>query len=145
MHEDCQILYAARLAHRRCVAGWNRPVGHTDMSPDYYRSLYRWYREHGICTCCHQRDAEPGKSLCYECAEKKRQQSAGRRADPERRASIRAKKKARYQQARQEGRCIICGKDAYRDKSYCYEHWLSSIRIACERYKERQWKREQKK
>ena len=37
---------------------------------EYARETYHWRKAHGVCVKCGKEDAELGKTLCVECAEK---------------------------------------------------------------------------
>lgn len=73
-----------------------------------YTVLYYWYKDHGICVQCGQRDAEPNRVLCVEC-------KAGRKPDTE-------KFLKRYYRLKEAGLCVACGKALPVDGQLkCYE------------------------
>ena len=77
------------------------------MDSSYIRR-YHWYKDHGICVQCGQRDAEKGKTLCPEC-------KSGRKPQVE--EFLR-----RYYRLKEAGLCVACGKALPVDGQLkCYE------------------------
>ena len=86
------------------------------MGADYY-----WYKEHGICTDCHHREAIRGQILCPDCRDKKnlakyiRYQKHKEEINEKNKICSerrRAKRKA-------EGLCVSCGKPLDTNKTRC--------------------------
>ena len=96
----------------------------------------QWYIDHGICYCCGQREAEPHKQLCFECAEKNSERCK-KRYYSNRKAEIHnsvERKREKRRQREELGLCVECGvrkpsagrkrcfrclaKDRYRQKGY---------------------------
>jgi hypothetical protein len=77
---------------------------------------YEWYKEHHICTQCLKETAMPGRTLCYECAEKSIERGLAYRT--KNRESIRAKSRADYIKRKEKGLCR-CGRPAREGKSLC--------------------------
>ena len=95
----------------------------------YTKELYRWRKEHGICTCCGKHEAAGGVR-CAECASNRNEKLRQRYHDmteEEKREHL-AKKSERMKALRkyrkENGLCYMCGKPAYKEYGTCYEHWL---------------------
>ncbi|UZE45941.1 hypothetical protein [Selenomonas sputigena] len=113
---------------------------------EYARETYHWRKEHGVCVKCGKEDAEPGKTLCAECAEK---QSVHNKRywgslDAEKRQKIirqtRERSRAQREQRKNLGLCVICGKKAAKGKAHCIECLLKERRRNFERYNTRRVK-----
>lgn len=48
----------------------------------YARETYAFYKAHGVCISCHQRDAIKGQVRCPECAAKERERMRNHHVDP---------------------------------------------------------------
>lgn len=96
-------------------------------SRTYARDTYHWRKEHGICTRCGKEDAEPHKVLCAECAEKQSAQNKrywGSLDEKKRQKSMQRtqeRNRARREQRKSMGLCVICGKKAAKGKAHCIE------------------------
>lgn len=77
------------------------------------RLSYAWYKAHGVCVTCHERNAEPGRVQCHECIDRMN----------ERRKQIRIDRK-------QEKRCARCGNAL---SAYDIEHGYINC-IVCRKY-----------
>lgn len=106
----------------------------------YARDTYHWRKEHGICTRCGKEDAEPHKALCAECAEKQSAQNKrywGSLDEKKRQKFMqrtRERNRARREQRKSMGLCVICGKKAAKGKAHCIECLLKIRRRHHEQY-----------
>ena len=73
------------------------------------RATYAWYREHGICVHCHQRNAVEGHSQCEVCREDAR--ARWRKHRSEYNAMSRDSKRRSYTRNKEQGLCVRCGKE----------------------------------
>ena len=101
----------------------------------YSREVRQGHKRHGICVVCGQEDAEPGKTLCAECAEKNAAQGRNhwRSISAEERQKIIQRKveqkRARREQRESMGLCVVCGKrKAIKGKKHCLECLLKARR-----------------
>lgn len=96
------------------------------------RKRYWYYKEHGICTKCGQRDAMYGFSLCEECSYKMimQKQEYQKNLTKERRDRINQLSRERKARFREKGLCSACGRKV-NDTRYklCLE-----CRLAARRY-----------
>lgn len=82
----------------------------------YLRELYRWYKDHGICTYCKRVPAEPGRTQCKACT--KRIKARRDRQDPGR-EKRNARTNAWRERMKAEGRCVNCGSPAVPGRTHC--------------------------
>ena len=73
----------------------------------YRHTVYRWYKEHGICTRCRTQWSAPGRIYCEACTQKAKTLADAR--DPGR-AQRNAYNKERREQLIAAGLCAECGK-----------------------------------
>ena len=77
---------------------------------------YAWYKEHGICVLCGQKDAQKGYTRCLECRFKEREyarKSREKLTDEQKAEYNDKKRKAQsnlYQRRKEQGICVMCGK-----------------------------------
>ena len=74
----------------------------------YNKEYYAWKKEHSICVYCGNETAEPGRTMCFKCAEKNRA-----RASMHRQENIEKKRQSdreRYNRLKSEGVCPYCRK-----------------------------------
>lgn len=95
------------------------------------RELYHWRKEHGICPRCKVRDAEPGRTLCFECAEYQRINNPKYQSKEKKRDL----NKKRAERLRSAGLCKTCGKKPvykHNGRTYveCYECHIKTINRA---------------
>lgn len=96
-------------------------------SRTYKRETYHWRKAHGICTRCGKEDAEPHRTLCAECAEKRNARNKRYRGslDAEKRQEFmrraREQSRAQWERRKSMGLCGICGKKAAKGKAHCIE------------------------
>lgn len=80
------------------------------------KATVEMYKKAGICTSCGSEEAEPNKTMCFECLEKRRINSRRYREKmtlEERKEAKRKKSEAAkilYAKRKKEGTCVICGK-----------------------------------
>lgn len=91
----------------------------TEEKKLYKREEYAWYKAHGICTCCHCRDARPGKTTCLDCFLVRSARRIGKTRTPEQKAEDAARHAERYARCKANGICISCGKPASPGKTRC--------------------------
>ena len=95
----------------------------------YTKEIYRWRKEHGICTRCGQYEATRG-TKCVVCAadyaEKRRNQyhSMSEAEKQEFLSKKSERMKALRKERKEKGLCYMCGKPVYKNFGTCYEHWL---------------------
>ena len=74
--------------------------------------LKKWYQEHGICSCCGQRDAIRGQRLCPDCRDYFRERN--NKYFYENHSKLLSKKREqgqkRYEKRKNAGICVSCGK-----------------------------------
>lgn len=93
----------------------------------YSHELYRWYKEHGVCTQCGKQKAEPHKTMCIECATKQAEakRNARRNMSDEQRqewlTKLRDLKREAYKRRKAQGQCVRCGKPVKRGGVRCFE------------------------
>lgn len=85
------------------------------------KDTYVFYKENGICTRCHSKDAIPGQILCADCREKNNARRRGKKVDETaEQKSKRAECKRRLYHFRKEnGLCVRCGEKALPGLSLC--------------------------
>jgi hypothetical protein len=94
------------------------------------QEMYEWYKGHGICPQCRIQDAEPGKTLCFDCLEKARV-----RANKYNKKHVKEKSqrdRERYYKRKEEGRCVKCGKPSLKG-TLCVECAVKNNRRGNER------------
>ncbi len=76
----------------------------------YDRESYLFFKSQHMCKSCHKTDAFTlaGRTLCAECTEKNRAMKDRYRA--EHRAELNKKNATWYATAKEEGRCVSCGR-----------------------------------
>ncbi len=97
---------------------------------EYNRSKkdYLFAKAHGICVNCKNETAEPGKTLCFECAEKSRarnRKAAANRTE-EQKETMRRKHaeycRQKYAERKAAGICTKCGeRKAVRGRTLCID------------------------
>ena len=97
---------------------------------------YEYYKKHGVCVWCQRREAEPGKTLCYECAEKDRKRAHDKYyANHEKSLENNRRGYARRREKRKAlGICTRCGsRKAMPGHTLCLECNIKMNRYARER------------
>jgi len=98
---------------------------------------YYWLKEHGICVSCHQEDAEPNRTLCFECGEKRKKRYIEyyKENNEDRKEKIRKNSKIRYWKLKEKGICTCCGKRKISRNStiYCLDCYIKKRRAYAER------------
>ena len=97
---------------------------------------YEYYKKHGVCVWCQRREAEPGKILCYECAEKDRKRAHDKYyANHEKSLKNNRRGYARRREKRKAlGICTRCGsRKAMPGHTLCLECNIKMNRYARER------------
>lgn len=107
------------------------------MQENRNKIRYEWLKEHGICVQCGQNDAFNGRVRCADCLHKNNESQLA--IDRQRRQQKVEYKKAHYHRLKEEGRCPRCGKKAYKNYLYCYEHYIQG-----RRYDSEKWQRKRK-
>lgn len=74
---------------------------------ELHRETYVWYKDHGICTKCHTRYAEPGRTVCKPCTVREKAMLLKRDPGRERHKQYNRDRRARL---KAEGLCTYCGK-----------------------------------
>ena len=93
---------------------------------------YWWYKEHGICIRCKQEQAQPGKTLCFECNEKEKARKRREYGRVREKRIERGKK--RYLLRKAQGLCVYCGKKkAVQGRVSCIECSITQRRYVAER------------
>lgn len=86
-----------------------------------------WYKEHGICPNCGQRDGFNGGVLCFMCREKNQQKNIRYQSDPVRRSQYNKtaskRKKRQYYERKSAGICTCCGKNGQEKGLLCFSCW----------------------
>lgn len=91
---------------------------------DYFKEDYECYKKLGVCVACRRENAEPNKTLCFECNERQKQRTNNRRASmtAEEKAKKIQKNKIQYAERKSQGLCVRCGKrKATENYSNCVE------------------------
>lgn len=88
---------------------------------EWHRKLYWESREQGLCGHCGKRWAEAGRSMCRTCriAHQKTENRPGARE------ALRAYKKAKREERRENGLCLECGKVLKEDERGVYMRCLA--------------------
>ena len=73
----------------------------------YHRELYRWYVDRGICFYCKKAYAEPGRTYCKKCLQRKL--AMNERRDPDR-VKRNSYNRERRERLKAEGLCVDCGR-----------------------------------
>lgn len=100
---------------------------YTEKEKEENRKTYLYYKKHHICTSCHSRPAQLGRTRCEICAERdarrKRRKRKGETAAEcaERRKRENAARREKHRRYKQEGRCPICGKPVKPPNIYCID------------------------
>lgn len=80
---------------------------------------YWWYKEHGICTRCHEEPVKYGHSMCWRCLANRRDYDKIRYHEQGRsdkwKNQVRESAKARKASRESAGLCVQCGKSAPMD------------------------------
>ena len=71
------------------------------------KEIYRWYKEHGICTMCGRAYAEPGRVYCAPCNRKYNARRAQLDPGNEKHKAYNRQRKA---DLIAQGLCVWCGK-----------------------------------
>lgn len=86
-----------------------------------------WYKEHGICPKCGQRDGFNGGVLCFVCREKNQQNNIMYQSDPVRRSQYNKtaskRKMQQYYERKSAGMCTCCGENGQEKGLLCYSCW----------------------
>lgn len=89
--------------------------------------LRSWYKQHGICPECGQREGFNGGVLCFECREKNQQKNIKYQSDPVRRErynkTANARKNRQYYERKSAGMCTRCGKVKQEKGQLCFSCW----------------------
>jgi hypothetical protein len=89
--------------------------------------LREWYKKHGICPQCGQREGFNGGVLCFECRAKNQQNNIKYQSDPERvrryNQHENAQKKKQYYERKAAGLCTCCGKRGQEKGLLCFSCW----------------------
>ena len=87
----------------------------------FKKKEYWWYRRHGICVYCHQKDAVPGMQACADCFYKRQMRKIAKSSDEERakQAEQRRQWRARH---KAEGLCSECNQPSIDGFSRCKKH-----------------------
>jgi len=105
---------------------------------EYRRMCTESAKKAGICVVCLKRKAIPHHVECEYCSTKR---AIWRERHPYTQEQKNAKKQKaheKWERLKSEGVCPICGKKRYKDKLYCYDHFIKRKRNA-ERAKERKY------
>ena len=94
---------------------------------EYRKEVYHWRKEHKMCVCCGHEKAEPGKVHCLECKEKRYKHYHVLPEDGSQ--SLAELSKARYEERKRSGRCIICGKPCMREKVLIARSIMTLLRL----------------
>ena len=119
---------------------------YTEKEKEENKQTYLYYKKHHICTACHRRPAQLGRTRCEICAERdarrKRRKRKGETAAEcaERHERENAARREKHRRYRQEGRCPVCGKPVKPPNIYCID-----CRIKRRRYSQRAAERRKKK
>lgn len=94
-----------------------------NVSKERYKELDEW----GICHSCKKKFKAPGKQFCLDCLDKKKAITARYRENhplTDEQKAVRAEhRKKLYNERKENGLCIRCGKPATHGK-YCYKHYI---------------------
>lgn len=98
---------------------------------------YYWLKEHGICVNCGCVEAEPNRTMCFDCAERARSRDKKYRIkkkndNPNYLKERAASDRDRYNRHKANGICVRCAKKATHGM-YCYEHFIRERRRSINR------------
>lgn len=89
-----------------------------------------------LCISCGHEYAEPNKKKCFECAEKDRLRSEKYRSDKSHRENQKKTDKSRYEQRKENGLCVVCGKKQKQKGLKCISCY-NRVKANHRRYNER--------
>jgi hypothetical protein len=89
------------------------PYSSREHRTEYNRTWRDWYKAHGICIKCHERDSEPGHIHCAKCL----------KTEVVRRLPTRGRDNVKHKRLREEriaaGLCPYCGNKATEGMKSC--------------------------
>lgn len=106
---------------------------------DRHKARREWYKQHGICVNCGQRNAMDGKVLCWECSNKRAEyrESLGPRPEAQK-EQIRQCQQRLYAKRKAMGVCVRCGNpNLYDGTLRCMQCTLESRRYGRERQRKK--------